>query len=40
MAVTPWAPDTEEEAAMERYAIRLMELRRGIEDEMQPHRAP
>lgn len=40
VAVTPWAPGTEEEAAMERYAIRLMELRRGIEDEMQPHRAP
>lgn len=36
--VTPWQPRTEEEAARERYAIRLMELRRGIEDEMQPHR--
>lgn len=36
--VTPWAPQTEEEAALERYAVRLMELRRTIEDEMQPHR--
>lgn len=39
VAVTPWQPQTDEEAAMERYAVRLMELRRSIEDEMQPHRA-
>ena len=39
ITVTPWEPRTEEEAAMERYAVRLMELRRGIEDEMRPHRA-
>ncbi len=39
VAVTPWEPRTEEEKAMERYAVRLMELRRAIEDEMQPHRA-
>lgn len=38
VGVTPWEPQTEEEAAMERYAIRLMELRRSIEDEMQSHR--
>ena len=38
MGVTPWVPRTEEEAALERYAVRLMELRRTIEDEMQPHR--
>ena len=37
--VTPWVPRTEEEAALERYAVRLMELRRTIEEEMQPHRA-
>ena len=36
--VTPWAPRTEEETALERYAVRLMELRRTLEDEMQPHR--
>ena len=38
VGVTPWEPRTEEEAAQERYAVRLMELRRSIEDEMQPHR--
>ena len=38
VGVTPWAPRTEEETALERYAVRLMELRRTIEDEMQPHR--
>lgn len=36
--VTPWEPRSEEETAMERYAVRLMELRRSIEEEMQPHR--
>ena len=36
--VTPWKPQTEEETSMERYAVRLMELRRSIEDEMQSHR--
>ena len=36
--VTPWEPRTEREAAMQQYAVRLMELRRSIEDEMQPHR--
>lgn len=35
--VTPWIPQTEEEKAMEQYAIRLMELRRSIEDEMRSH---
>ena len=35
--VAPWMPRTEEEAALERYAVRLMELRRSIEEEMQPH---
>lgn len=39
VGVAPWVPQTEEETAMERYAVRLMELRRTIEDEMQPHRA-
>ena len=38
VTVTPWEPRTEGEAAMQRYAVRLMELRRSIEDEMQPHR--
>jgi len=39
VGVTPWEPRSEEEAARERYAVRLMELRRSIEDEMQPHRS-
>ena len=37
VGVTPWVPRTAEETAMERHAVRLMELRRTIEDEMQPH---
>ena len=36
--VTPWEARSEDERAMERYAVRLMELRRSIEDEMLPHR--
>lgn len=39
ITVTPWEPRTEEEAATEQSAVRLMELRRGIEDGMRPHRA-
>ena len=38
VTVTPWEPRTGEETAMQQYAVRLMELRRSIEDEMQPHR--
>jgi hypothetical protein len=36
-AVPRWAPITEADQALERYALRLMELRRDIEDEMRPY---
>jgi acyl-CoA hydrolase len=36
-AVPRWTPTTDEDTALERYALRLMELRRGIEDEMRPY---
>ena len=36
--VAPWEPRSRKKQRMERYAVRLMELRRSIEDEMQPHR--
>lgn len=36
--VPSWAPNTEEEAALQAYAKKLMELRRGIEQEMNPFR--
>jgi acyl-CoA hydrolase len=35
--VPRWEPDTDEDRAQEGYARRLMELRKGIEDEMQAH---
>ena len=31
--VEPWRPETEEDAALEQYAKRLTELRKGIEEE-------
>ena len=31
-----WVPDTERERNLQQYAIRLMELRKDIETEMQP----
>jgi acyl-CoA hydrolase len=31
-----WEPHTDREIALEKYAKRLMELRKGIEDEMRP----
>jgi len=31
-----WEPHTDREIALEKYAIRLMELRKGIENEMRP----
>lgn len=34
MPVEPWEPTTEEDVALQKHAIRLMELRKGIEDEM------
>lgn len=36
--VTPWEPVSEEDLALEAYARKLMELRRGIEEEMSPFR--
>ena len=33
--VPVYTPETEQEKEMQRYAIRLMELRKGIEDEME-----
>ena len=32
--VPPFTPENEEEHKMQQYAIRLMELRKGIEEEM------
>jgi acyl-CoA hydrolase len=36
-AVPVWKPQTEEEIAMEKYALRLMALRKGVEEEMRPY---
>jgi acyl-CoA hydrolase len=36
--VNKWIPNTDEEKQMEKYAIKLMELRKGIEEEMLPFR--
>ncbi|MBL8473488.1 MAG: acyl-CoA thioesterase [Rhodocyclaceae bacterium] len=35
--VTAWTPQSEAECAEQRYAVRLMELRQGMEDEMRRH---
>jgi len=35
--VPSWVPETEDDRALEQYAVRLMELRKGIEEEMQPY---
>lgn len=34
VSVEAWKPRTEEDAALERYAKKLMDLRKGIEDEV------
>ena len=34
-----WEPETEEDVALEQYAKRLVELRKGIEEEMSPHKS-
>ncbi len=39
-AVPSWVPQSEEDIAMERYALKLMDLRKGIEEEMRPHIFP
>ena len=35
--VPPFTPETEEEEKMQQYAMKLMELRTNIEDEMQSY---
>jgi acyl-CoA hydrolase len=35
--VPKWKPETDEDRELESYALRLMELRKGIEEEMQSH---
>jgi len=35
--VPKWHPRTEQEKALEKYVVRLMELRKAIEAEMKPH---
>ena len=35
--VPKWQPQTEKDRELESYALRLMELRRGIEAEMEPY---
>lgn len=37
VSVPKWTPQTEEDRAMEAYALRLMELRKGIEEELQAY---
>jgi acyl-CoA hydrolase len=37
VAVPTSAHETDEDRAQEQYAMRLMELRKGIEDEMRAH---
>jgi acyl-CoA hydrolase len=37
VAVNPYEPQTGDDRALRDYAVKLMELRRGIEEEMQPH---
>ncbi len=36
LPVPHWEPQTEEDRRMEQYALRLMDLRKAIEDEMKP----
>jgi acyl-CoA hydrolase len=36
-AVPRWQPQTEADRALETYALRLMEMRKGIEVEMERH---
>lgn len=38
VAVPKWQPQTEEDQQLEQYALKLMELRQQIEDEMSPYR--
>ena len=36
-SVHPWVPQTDEDKAQEQYALKLMDLRKGIEEEMSRH---
>jgi acyl-CoA hydrolase len=40
ISVPKWQPATEEDRELEAYALRLMDLRKGIEAEMQAHSRP
>ena len=40
VSVPKWEPQTEDDRREEAYALRLMELRKGIEAEMQPYMKP
>jgi len=35
-SIPPWIPQTEEEKALRDYAVKLMDLRKGVEEEMRP----
>ncbi len=35
--VTPWRPETDEDKALQAYALRSMELRKAIDTEMEPY---
>lgn len=38
--VPAWVPQTDEDRALEQYALKLMDLRQGIETEMRPYLFP
>jgi acyl-CoA hydrolase len=40
VAVPSWNPESEEDLALQDYAVRLMGLRKAIEEEMEPRIAP
>ena len=40
LKVRPWQPVTAEDIKLETYAQKLMELRKGIQEEMSPYRSP
>lgn len=37
--IDPWVPQTDEDLAQRRYAVKLMELRQGLESELARHAA-
>ena len=38
LAVRPWTPDTDEARALSAYAVKLMDLRKEIDQAMEPYR--